>query len=561
MISESYPQGVPISIKYPMIPVYEFWRNSSRKFPQRGAIIYLDAKYTYSELWDQMERFAANLMDMGIRKGDRVALLLPNCPQFLVAYNAVHLCGGTVVTVNPLLPVDEIGRQLKLTNSKIFIILDRLLDKLPETYPELIIAEAAFYASPKLRAFSHIRYRTKKIYGAHIFEHLIKSSKVTEYPKINPTEDIAVILFTSGTTGPPKGVMLTHYSQVVNALQSYHWLRGWGYSEKPQRLGWPIILCAIPFFHSYGLVVMNEAVSFGCTLALIPQPNAEEIMKVTEKHKVTHFPLIPRLIRQVLEHPKLDQYNLSSITKCSSGGAHISVNDMKAFEKVCGSRMYQGYGLTEAGPIITSTPVRGEPNYYSAGLPYPDTCVKIVDLQLGEIEQPLGKEGEIIVRGPQLMKGYLNTSDTASVLKSGWLYTGDIGKLDEKGYLYIIGRKKDKIVASGHTVWPSMVEDILMTHPSVKYAVAFGVPDPLRCSTDIRVMVVLKKGINKSDVIKKELFETCREKLQEFEVPTNIRFRDSLPLTLMGKVDRKKIIVEIDSQIDEYIQSGEIPEN
>jgi long-chain acyl-CoA synthetase len=306
---------------------------------------------------------------------------------------------------------------------------------------------------------------------------------------------------------------------------------------------------------------MNEAVSFGCTLALIPQPNAEEIMKVTEKHKVTHFPLIPRLIRQVLEHPKLDQYNLSSITKCSSGGAYISVNDMKDFEKVCGSRMYQGYGLTEAGPIITSTPVRGEPNYYSAGLPYPDTCVKIVDLQLGEIEQPLGKEGEIIVRGPQLMKGYLNTSDTASVLKSGWLYTGDIGKLDEKGYLYIIGRKKDKIVTSGHTVWPSMVEDILMTHPSVKYAVAFGVPDPLRCSTDIRVMVVLKKGINKSDVIKKELFETCREKLQEFEVPTNIRFRDSLPLTLMGKVDRKKIIVEIDSQIDEYIQSGEIPEN
>lgn len=560
MISESFPQGVPTSIKYPMIPVYEFWRNSSRKFPHRDAVIYLDAKYTYNELWDQTEIFAANLMDIGIKKGERVALLLPNCPQFLVAYNAVLLCGGTVVTINPLLQVEEVERQLKLTNSKIFIILDRLLEKLPETYPELIISEAAFYASPKLRALSRFRYRIKKIHGAHTFEHLIKGSKVIEYPKIKPKVDIAVILFTSGTTGLPKGVMLTHYSQVVNALQSYHWLRGWGYSEKPQPLGWPVILCAIPFFHSYGLVVMNEAVSFGCTLALIPQPNAEAIMKITERHMVTHFPLIPRLIRQVLEHPKVDKYNLSSITTCSSGGANISVTTMKEFEKVCGSRMYQGYGLTEAGPIITSTPVQGEPNYYTVGLPYPDTCVKIMDLQLGEFEQPLGKEGEIIVKGPQIMKGYLSDSDTASVLKSGWLFTGDIGRLDEKGYLYILGRKKDKIVASGHTVWPSMVEDVMMTHPSVKHAVAFGVPDPLRCSTDVRAIIVLNKGFKKPDVIKKELLDICREMLQEFEVPTNILFRDSLPLTIMGKVDRRKIIAEIDSKINEYIQSGELSE-
>jgi long-chain acyl-CoA synthetase len=307
----------------------------------------------------------------------------------------------------------------------------------------------------------------------------------------------------------------------------------------------------MPFFHSYGLLVMNEAVSFGCTLALIPQPNAEEILKITEKHKVTHFPLIPRLIRQVLEHPKLDQYNLSSITTCSSGGAHIPVNVMKDFENICGARMYQGYGLTEAGPIITSTPIEGEPNYHSAGLPYPDTLVKIVDLQLGEIEQPAGKEGEIIVKGPQLMKGYLSNSDTASVLNSGWLFTGDIGRLDEKGYLYIVGRKNDKIVASGHTVWPTMVEDVLVTHPSVKHAIAFGVPDPLRCSTDIKAMVVLKKDVEMSDVIKKELLKICREKLQEFEVPTNILFKKTLPLTLMGKVDRKKVIAEIDSKINE----------
>jgi long-chain acyl-CoA synthetase len=558
MISESYPEGVPISIKYPFIPVYEFWRNSSRKFPQRDAVIYLDAKYNYKELWEHTEKFAANLMNMGIRKGDRVALLLPNCPQFLVAYNAVLLCGGTIVTLNPLQPVAEIERQIKITESKILIILDRLLEKLPENHPDLIVAEAAFYASPKLRALSALRYRLKKINGAQSFERLIKDSSIIKYPKINPIEDIAVILFTSGTTGPPKGVMLTHYNQVVNALQSYHWLRGWGYSEKPQPNGWPVILCAIPFFHSYGLVVMNEAVSFGCTLALTPQPNAEDIMRIVDKHKVTHLPLIPRLVRQVLEHPKLVQYNLSSVTTCSSGGANIPIPDMKEFEKICGSRMYQGYGLTEAGPIITSTPVKGERNYYSVGLPYPDTSIKIVDLQLGEIEQPIGKEGEIIVRGPQIMKGYLRDSDTSKVLKSGWLNTGDIGRLDQNGYLYIIGRKNDRIVASGHTVWPFMVEEVLMTHPSVKHTVAFGVPDPLRCSTDIRAIVVLKKDIKESIIVKNNLIDLCRKNLEEFEVPSDIQFRDSLPMTLMGKVDRKKIITEIDSKIDEYIKTGEI---
>jgi long-chain acyl-CoA synthetase len=561
-VPDSYPRGVPISIKYPVMPVYEFWRNSARKFPDRDAVIYFDAKHTYSKLWDQMEYFAVNLMCMGIKKGDRIALLLPNCPQFLIAYNAVHLCGGTVVAINPLLPVDEIERQLKLTDSKILVILDRLLEKLSETYPKLIIAEAAYYTPRNLRALSRIRYRFEKIDGAYKFENLIMGTKVTEYPEIDPIGDTAVILFTSGTTGPPKGVMLTHYSQVTNALQSYHWLRGWGFSEKPQLLGWPVILCAMPFFHSYGLVVMNEAVSFGCTMVLIPQPTAEAIMKVTDKHKVTHFPLIPRLIHQIIEHPKINQYDLTSLTTCSSGGAHISVPLMQAFEKVSGARMYQGYGLSETGPIVAATPVEGDTNYQSTGLPYPDTVIKIMDLQLGEIEQTTGKEGEIIVKGPQIMKGYFaDPVETAKVLKNGWLYTGDIGRIDENGYLYIVGRKNDRIVAFGHTVWPTIVEDVLSSHPSVKHAIAFGVPDPFRCSTDIRAMVVLNDNIKQSEAVERELLTYCAGKLEEYEVPTRIMFRDRLPLTLMGKVDRKKIVSEIDAKINEFMQVDGIPED
>jgi long-chain acyl-CoA synthetase len=559
-IPESYPHGVPISIKYPVMPVYEFWRNSARKFPDRDAVIYLDAKHSYAELWDQIECFSSNLMGVGVKKGDRVALLLPNTPQFLIAYNAILLCGATVVAVNPLQSVEEIGRQIKVTDSKILIILDRLLDKLPETHPELIVAEAAYYVPRRLRTLSRLKYRIKYPPGAHRFEDLIRATKVSEYPVIDPTEDIAVILFTSGTTGQPKGVMLTHYSQVANALQSYYWLRGWGYSAKPQHAGYPIILCVMPFFHSYGLVVMNEAISFGCTLALIPNPSAEDIMKITQSHKVTHFPLIPRLIREVIEHPKLEKYDLSSLTTCASGGAHIPVPLMKQFEEICGARMYQGYGLTEAGPTIAATPIEGDPVYESTGLPYPDTMVKIVDLQLGEIEMLSGKKGEIIVKGPQLMKGYLEDPlATKAALKDGWLFTGDIGLRDERGYLYIIGRKTDRIVAGGHTVWPTLVEEVLTSHPDVVQAVAFGVPDPLRCSTDIRAIIVPRNDVN-TDELENKLTALCRGKLAEHEVPTRIMFRDSLPITLLGKVDRKKIIEEIDAMINTLMQGGDIPE-
>ena len=559
-IPESYPRGVPISIKYPVMPVYEFWKNSARKFPERNAVIYFDAKHSYSSLWDQMERFASNLIRMGINKGDRVALLLPNTPQFLIAYNAILLCGATVVALNPIQQVEEIERQITTTRSKLLIILDRLLGKLPETHPELIIAEAAYYVPSRLRLLSRIKYRIKRPAKANRFEHLIQGPKLSEYPKIDPVENIAVILFTSGTTGLPKGVMLTHYGQIANALQSYYWLRGWGYSSKPQPAGYPVILCAMPFFHSYGLVVMNEAVSFGCTMALLPNPTAKDIMEVTHSHKITHFPLIPRLIREVVEHPKLNKYNLTSLTTCSSGGAHIPVPLMKRFEEICGARMYQGYGLTEAGPTVSATPIEGNPVYESTGLPYPDTEVKIVDLQLSELEKAPLEKGEIIVKGPQLMKGYLDDPKaTAAILKDGWLYTGDVGFRDEKGYLYIVGRKTDRIVAGGHTVWPTLVEEVLTSHSDVEYAVALGVPDPLRCSTNIRAIIVPRKDVDTSK-LEKELIELCRNILAEYEVPTRILFRDTLPLTLLGKVDRKKIIEEVDAMINKMTKDNEIPE-
>jgi len=559
---DSYPRGVPISIKYPEMPVYEFWRNTARKFPDREAVIYLGARYSYEELWRQTLCFAANLQGMGVAKGDRVAALLPNCPQFIVAYNAVNLLGGVLVALNPLMPAQEIGREMEETGCSVLVVLDRLLDRLPKGLPEtVIVAEAARYAPTHLRLLSMLRYRYENPRGALRFEGLTRGPTVEGFPEIDPVDDVAVVIFTSGTTGEPKGVMLTNYNLVVNALQSYHWLRGWGYSAKPQPTGWPVVLCALPFFHSYGLVVMNEAVSFGCTLVLLPNPTPLEILKATDRHRGTHFPLVPRLIREILRHPDLGKYDLTSLTHCASGGAMISIEHMRGFEAVAGARMYQGYGLTEAGPGVSATPMEGEPNYASAGLLYPDTEARIVDLQLGEVEMPPGENGEIIVRGPQLMKGYWGSpEETAQALRDGWLHTGDIGYMDGDGYLYIVGRKRDRIVAQGHTVWPTMVEEAIESHDAVDAAVAFGVPDPLRCSTDIRAAVRLADGYEPSRELERELIELCAGRLEEYQVPTAILFRDELPLTPMGKVDRGAVIAEVDERIKELMQGGEMPE-
>jgi long-chain acyl-CoA synthetase len=560
---ENHPAGVPLKIKYPEMPLYEFWNNSARKFPGRDSLIYLGARYTYSKIWKQVQSFAKNLQKMGVKKGDNIGIILPNCPQFIISYYAAQLLGATVVTINPLMPKEEIEREINHTDCKILIVLDRLLDKVHEENIRFIIAEAAYYAPPFIRIISRIKYRNIGLPEKSIrFEEMIEGPPIKELADIDPKEDVAMIMFTSGTTGQPKGVMLTHYSLMANALQSYYWLRGWGYSSKPQKAGYPIILCAMPFFHSYGLVVLNEAVSFGCTLVLLPNPSIESILKSTERYGVTHFPVTPRIVKQILLHHNIMKYDLTSLTTTSSGGALIPVDDLKKFEEITGTRMYQGYGLTEAGPSICATPVEGKPNYASTGLAYPDTRIKIMDLQIGEIEISPGDIGEIVVQGPQIMKGYWkDPENTKRILKDGWLYTGDIGYLDENNYLYIIGRKKESILARGHTIWPTRVEKILNSHSKIENSVAFGIPDPLRCSTDIRAGVKLVKGVKATPQLEKELLTFCQKRLHEYEIPTRILFWDDLPMTPMGKIDRIKVLNNINKKIKELMRESKIPKD
>lgn len=551
-----YPRGVPYSINYPEIPLYAFLENAARKFPSRDAVIFYGNRIKYSQLWDQTIRLAEALKNVGVETGDRVGLLLPNVPQFITAYNAVLAIGGVVVPINPLNPPEEIGRELDETNVGTLIVLDRLLDRIPNKVAEnIIVAEAAAHAPWHLRMLSRLKQKRASFPGgALMYEELVRGPALDDLADVDPNNDLAVIIYTSGTTGTPKGVMLTHMNLVANALQSYHWLRGWGFSVKPQHAGWPIILCAVPFFHSYGMTVaMNEAIQFGCTLVLIPEPGAEAIMKAIQDHRATHFPAIPHFIREMLSHPNLGKYDLTSLTSCVSGGASIEPELMGRFVERTGACFYQGYGLTEAGPSTHCTPIEGDPNYRSVGLAFPDTEVKIVDLQLGEFETPPGERGELLIRGPQVMKGYWKApQETAEALKTGWLHTGDICWIDDDGYMYVVGRKRDKIVAGGHTVWPREVEEVLTSHPDVKAAIAIGVPDPLRCSTDIQALVTLanKRGEGLED----ELMGHCRERLAHFQVPAKITLVDSLPMTPTGKVDRLAVEAEVERQIQEEME-------
>jgi long-chain acyl-CoA synthetase len=523
--------------------------NSARKFPKRVGAIYLGNSIGYDELWEKSLRLAGFLKRLGGERGDRVGLLLPNTPQFVIAFNGILAAGGVVVPVNPLNPVEEIGRELEETNCKVLVVLDRLLEKLPDTFTgKLVVAEAAEYAPAHLRLLNSLSYGGTPPAFSHKFEDLTKG-EATKPMDIIPREDLAAILYTSGTTGKPKGVMLTHFSLVANALQSYFWLRGWGYSPKPQPAGWPLVLCAVPFFHSYGLNVLNEALSFGCTMVLVPDPKPEAILEAIQRFRVTHAPLIPRFVAEILSHPRLESYDLTSITTASSGGASINPELMKSFETVTGAKFHQGYGLTEAGPVTHATPIVGEHNYLSAGLAYPDTEVKVVDLQVGEVEMPPGKEGELLIRGPQIMKGYWKApEETILVLKNGWLHTGDIVRVDESGWVYVVGRKNDRIMASGHTVWPVEVEEVLLNSPDVALAVAVGAPDLLRCNTDIQALVVLKKGINPEGA-EARIMELCKSRLQPYQVPGRIDIVSSLPLTQMGKVDRIAVEAEMEHRV------------
>ncbi|RTH24906.1 long-chain-fatty-acid--CoA ligase [Thermus scotoductus] len=539
-----YDPGVPHEVEVPPIPLWRFLEDAAQRYSHHIALEFLGKTLTYAELWEKSRRFAEGLKALGVKPGDRVAIMLPNTPQFVIAFYGTLLAGGVGVNVNPLYTPRELRHQLKDSGAETLVILDHLLPRFLEVEGETPVKRTVvtgikdFLPFPKNLLYPLKAKRDKlplgfpKREGFHAFLDLLKHPPATPHPA--DPEDLALLQYTGGTTGISKGAMLTHRNLVANVLQ----IDAWDSTSK-ELLGKGVMLGALPFFHVYGMTVaMNYGIYSGYKIVLLPRPEIHAIVEAIEKHQVTHFPGVPTLYVAFNNFPGIEKRNVKSIRICLSGAAPLPVEVAKRFEEITGARLLEGYGLSEASPVTHSNPVQGEIKKGSIGMPLPSVDAKVVDEEGQEV--PIGEVGELVVKGPNIMKGYWNRpEETQKALKDGWLYTGDMAKMDEDGYFYIVDRKKDMIIAGGYNIYPREVEEVLYAHPAVQEAAVVGVPDPYRGET-VAAFIVLKEEY-KGKVTEKDIEAFCRENLAAYKVPRIIEFRDSLPKTSVGKILRREL--------------------
>lgn len=542
-----YPTEVPPTYDYPKHNVAHFLEISADKYPNVTALEFMGRKISYRSLLEQTYRFANALLRLGIRKGDRVAIMLPNCPQAVIAYYGTLLMGGIAVMTNPLYMPREIEHQLTDSGAKVMITLDALVDRVRtsmEHHPlDFIIAASIKDYLPfpknllypikakKDRMAVHLNYNERLLSFPEFLKH---SSPDPCKVDINPEEDLALLQYTGGTTGFAKGVMLTHMNMVANTIQNQLWFYRY-------RIGQERYMAALPFFHVFGMtVLLNQAISLAGTLILIPRFEINQVLKMIDKKKPTVFPGAPTMYVAIINHKDIAKYDLSSINVCVSGAAPLPLEVQTRFEHLTGGKLIEGYGLTESSPVTHANNIWGLRKTGSIGVPFPDTDAKIVHPDTLE-DVPVGEIGELAVRGPQVMKGYWNKpEETYKSLRDGWLLTGDLGRMDEDGFFYILDRRKDLIIAGGYNIYPREVEEVLFEHPDIEEAIVAGIFDPYRGET-VKAFIVLKEGtVPNADAIKR----WCKERLAAYKVPKVYEFRDSLPKTLAGKVLRRKLIEE-----------------
>ncbi|MEM2211172.1 MAG: long-chain fatty acid--CoA ligase [Nitrososphaerales archaeon] len=534
-----YPSWVKPNLEYPKIPLSEIFRNSVNKHPNHIALIYYDARITYKQLDEYVNKCARALNELGLHKGDRVALCLPNIPQYIIAFFGILRAGGIAVPCNPFYKERELEYQINDAGAKIIVTLcdkiqgfdacDVIMRIKNKTKLESIITTSmADFLTDEYKK----RLRVERIHYDNTYDLMNLIKDQINQPLLTQIEfdEVALLQYTGGTTGIPKGAMLTHYNLVSNAVAMSEWLK----------LKNDICLGVLPFFHIYGLTVsMNASLYSASTLILIPRFDAKIVMEIIERERVTVFCGVPTMYIALINHPDILKYNLSSLRVCVSGGAPLPSSLIESFKRFSSAQLIEGYGLTEASPVTHCNPL-GFNKPSSIGIPIPDTEAKIVDLNDPLKELKVGEIGELAVRGPQVMKGYWNKiSETELVLKNGWLLTGDIAKMDEDGYFYIIDRKKDMINVSGLKVWPREVEDVLYEHPAVKEVAVIGVADPYK-GESVKAYVVLKDGYQ-GKVTENELIAFCRERIANYKVPKLIEFKEQLPKTSVGKVLRRAL--------------------
>ncbi len=527
---ENYP--VRWNLEYPKISLYEHIKQTTAESGDLIALVFMGNEITYQKMQENIDRIAAALTDLGVKKGDRVALMLPNCPEYVYTYYACMKLGAIVVQMNPLYMPDEVEFIIKDSGAKYFVGVDAAIESFQQARKKVDLEQVII-----------VRLFWTEVEG----ENLWYDELLQNYPpesleaEIDPQEDVAVFQYTGGTTGLPRACMLTHYNLVANVMQIKEWLKEWVdkvFAEKGrQHFGIGIL----PLFHSYGMTcVMNTGLSLPSAQVLIPQFNADALLQAIVQYRPALFPAVPTIYIAVANHPQLADYQIHGIVEiCNSGAAPMPVDVMARFERDTGSKMLEGYGLSEASPVTHCNPLFGVRKPGSVGLPYPDTDCKIVDLVDGVTEMPVGEEGELLIKGPQVMKGYWNRpEETAETLRDGWLYTGDIAKMDEEGYFYIVDRKKDLVITGGYNVYPREVDEVLFEHPKIAEAVTAGIPDDYYGEV-LKAYVVLKEG---EEATAEEIIEFCSQKLARYKLPRQVEFRSELPKSAIGKILRRELV-------------------
>jgi long-chain acyl-CoA synthetase len=545
-----YDKGVPAHIDYPAIPLFGLLEESARKYPDSPCTIFKGAIISYREMNEMTDRLAAGIAALGIKKGDRVGLMMVNTPQFVLSFFGIIKAGAIAVAINPLYSAREIIHQVNDAGIEVMFVMSNFYKLVKQAQPntkikKIVVSNLKEYLPPVVALLFTLAkekkggFRVELTEGDIWFKDLIAQHKAEERPKLDiGPEDEAIYQYSGGTTGISKGAIGLHRNLVANAMQVRSWM-------PEAEDGKEVVLTAIPLFHVYGLVAaMLFAIYSGAGMVMIPDPrDIKDVLTSIQKYKASIFPGVPTQYNAINNNPDViaGKYNLSSIKGCISGSAPLMRETKDKFEALTGGKLVEGYGLSEAPTATHCNPLFGEIRAGSIGIPLPDVDCKIVSLEDGVTTLKPGEVGELCIKGPQVMKGYHNMpTETANTLRDGWLYTGDIAKMDEDGYFYIVDRKKELIKPGGYQVWPREVEEVIATYPKVLEVGVAGVVDAYRGET-VKAWVVLKPGETATG---EEIREYCKKNIAPFKVPTDVEFRTELPKTTVGKVLRRELVRE-----------------
>lgn len=538
---KSYDREVPASLTFPDELIPSILEKAAQKFSGQTALVFFGYSMTYQKLWQSAMRFSEALQQTGVKKGDRVALLLPNCPHFLIAYYGALRAGAVVVPTNPLYSEKEILFQFNDSGAECLVTLDLLFPNVEKILSQTSLKKVIVGGIQDfLPFFKKLLYplaakKDRKFVSVTENDTVIRFHKFMKQggaefkaPDLSG-DDLAQLQYTGGTTGVAKGAMLTHKNLVSNNVQMKSWYVG--IQEKEE-----VFISVLPFFHSYGMAAaMSLPICAGAKMVIYPRFVATDILKGITRYRVTAFPGIPSIYTVINSHKEIAKYDVSSIKFCLSGAAPLPVTVLEEFEKKTGGLLLEGYGLSEASPVTHCNPVRGKRIVGSIGLPVSGTDCRIVDVETGEA-LPQGETGELCIKGPQVMKGYWNRPDeTEKTLKDGWLFTGDVARMDADGYFYIVERKKDMIISEGFNIYPREIEEFLLTHPKIRDAAVIGMPDKLRGERVI-AYVSLKEG---ETAAADEIIRFCRESLVKYKVPRKVFFKEDIPTNIAGKKLRR----------------------